>query len=264
MSETTVTETAAVSETTDGTVEAVEEVVTPEIDGSQIHTQFDPMFTIYKNVADSANALAKELHTAGDNDKAALESILNESDDEAIAKWRESHEKGMAQIAEAQAKLEARKEAITAHARTLIPEAMSEEELAAKKAEFLQIRGQATGLRKTLLSLIVNPDEFAAKVKQFDISEVTGTSRGAAVTGNSIASKKPRISAAFVDEKDVAVDGKVSFTTLAKEIKADVNDLKAAAFKAAGTDDFKTISGQDVSFTFTVGDKSHTISITAA
>lgn len=229
-----------------------------------VPTAFDAMFTMLKAQVEEANAIGEKVKTATTTSKTAIDQIINESDDETLVSYRESVEKAQAAIKAAQEKLDAKRKAAEEHAKTLIPGVGDGFDVDAAKAEFLEKRKVITSMKTALKGLLGNDEKVLdAGLTKFNISEVIGLTRGG-TTGGGTGAKKPRLASAVVDDLPVAnKEGKTSFTTLAQHLKADVNELKNAAFKAAGTDDFKTIQGQEVSFSFKVGDKTHNVVLTA-
>lgn len=236
------------SETTTTTENNVEDAPKTRV---EVTDAFDPMFHIYKDVATKANHLSDRIISASADEGKAVENVLNTSDDATISKWRAEDAKVRKQIEDALAKLEERKAAATEHAKTLVASETDGFDVDAAKAELLPLRAQTTQMRKSLLTLLNNDQQaFAQKCEDFGITERIGTSRGAKTTG-ATGIRRPRLSAATLDGADVEKDGKVSFTILASVAKVNVDDLKAAAFAAAGTDDLSTLNGKTVAFTFT-------------
>lgn len=224
-------------------------------------TAFDPMFDTLKTIAVEANELSAKIRSASTSDKDAVEEVLNTSSDATVVKWRETFEKVTAQIAEAEAKLKERKEAVTAHARTLLPNADFDVE--ESKKEFLQKRAEATALKNALLTMLKgDKDAFQAKVDEFGITEVLGIRANSARVG-ATGIRRPRLAEAYIGDVRVQNgEGKVSFSTLVKEIPSGkVQALKDAAFAAAGTDDFATIPGTTVKFVYTAKDVSYDVTV---
>lgn len=222
---------------------------------------FDPMFETLKTIAVEANELSSKIRSASTSDKDAVEEVLNTSTDPTVAKWRDSHAKVLAQIAEAEAKLKERREAIVAHARTILPNADFDVE--ESKKEFLQKRAEATALKNALLTMLKgDKDAFQAKVDEFGITEVLGIRANSTRVG-ATGVRRPRLAEAYIGDKRIQNgEGKVSFSTLVKEIPGGkVQALKDAAFAAAGTDDFSTIPGQVIEFVYTVKDNSYSVTV---
>lgn len=235
-----------------------EKVVDPTLE------MYKPVFETLKTVVDKANNLAVRVRTATSGKDEALAVILNTSDDPTIVDYRDKAEKAKAAIAKINEQMAQITEAVKTHAQTLLPGVSDGFDAAKGREEFMSLRRDATNMRNTI-ALLLGGDE--AKVKAaydyFGISEVVGLTRNSAVNGP--AGKKPRISAATVDGVEFKdSSGKVTFTLLASHLGADVNDLRTAYFKAAGTEDTKEIAGKDISFNFAVKDTTKALVLTAS
>lgn len=213
------------------------------------NTFIAPVVAVLSAKVNDANAIATEIKTATSVDKDAVKKILSESDDSEIVTYRKQRAKYSEALAQVQAKLKDLDDSAKSHARTLMPGVSEDFDLETKRDEFLAIRKTVTESKKFLLSILGNDkDALDALLKDNGIAEVINIS-GSSKSGNVTGIKRPRIVSATIDGENFAdKNGKVSFTTLAKELSADVNVIKDAAFKAAGTDDFTTIPGEVVSF----------------
>lgn len=225
---------------------------------------YKPVFETLKSVVDNANNLAVRIRTATSGKDEALAVILNTSDDPTIVDYRAKAEKAKEAIAKINAQMDEITDAVKTHAQTLLPGVSDGFDAAKGREEFMSLRRDATNMKNTI-TLLLGGDE--AKVKgaydYYGISEVVGLTRNSAVSGP--AGKKPRISAALIDGKPFADStGKVTFTLLASHLGADVNDLRTAYFKAAGTEDTKEIAGKDISFNFAVKDTTKALVLTAS
>lgn len=227
-------------------------------------TNFDalaPIFAAFKPAVEDANKIAEEYRAATSTDKEAMADLINTSEDETIVALRADLEK----IAAAEAKIREKKadadKKIREHARALLTGGTGDYDAEGQKKVYLEKRQIVASMAKTLeLMLGGDKEAFAAAKEHFGIKEVIGLSRTA--TGSPSGQKKPRISAATVDGEDVAdSEGKVSFTLVAKKIGANVGEIREAAFKSAGGDEFS--EGQVIDFTFVNGDKTHNVSVTA-
>lgn len=239
-------------------VETTEKVTDPALE------IYAPVFQTLKTVTEKANDLAVKVRTATSGKDEALAVILNTSDDATIVDYRAKAEKAKEAIAKINAQMAEITDAVKTHAQTLLPGVTDGFDAAKGREEFMSLRRDATNMRGTI-ALLLGGDE--AKVKSaydyFGISEVVGLTRNSTVNGP--AGKKPRISAATIDGQPFAdSSGKVTFTLLASHLGADVNDLRTAYFKAAGTEDTKEIAGKDISFNFTVKDSTKALVLTAS
>lgn len=227
-----------------------------------------PLFEVYKAEVTDANADAAKIKAAQADKTEAVNTILDTSDDPTIAAWREKNAKMQEQIDAALAKQAEIREAAKVHAQTLLPGADPDFNVEEAKEKFRKKRKEITEKRKALLTFLGNDEEaFKAAMEQFGIVEVVsfrGNSTGGRAKGSSNI-KRPRITAATVDGNDVSdKNGKVSFTTLANVLGVDGDQLRSAAFAAAGTDDLSTLDpGTVVSFQVTKGDTTHAVTVTA-
>lgn len=209
----------------------------------------------FKAAADEANKAADEYKAlTADSDK-RLADFLNTSDDENIVKWREQRDKVQAQIEAAQAKLEEQEAKAREYAEGQV--ASAEGDPAEVKTRYVEARKTANDLRKALV-LLTDEETVNAAVESAGITEVISL-RGTTTKGAATGIRRPRISAASVNGEAVAnKDGKTSFTVLADYVtrkygKVSGDDLRNAAFTAAGTDDLNSLDeGTVVEFTYTV------------
>lgn len=240
---------------TENTATVVEAPAPVEIPG-----HLEPLFQMYKDAADAANSLSREIQAATSGQKEAIDLVLNESEDPTLVEFRQKRETAAAKLKKFQDDVAAMEEAARVHASSLVPAAISPEDLAAKTVEFQAKRKIATDNRKGLI-LLGSEEIVKAGVEKFNITEVKGISRNSEVSGPE--SRKPRLAEAtingekFADEKD-----KVSFTTLATKLNTNSADLRAAAFKAAGTDDLKSKAGEEISFSFVSGKNTYDLVVT--
>lgn len=235
---------------------------------SVVPAELAPIFQIFKGITADANALAATIKAAKSDKSEAVNTVLDSSDDPRIVEFREKYAKGQAQIAEAQARLESLREAAKVHAISLLPGSDPNFNVEESTKEFLEKRKDATQMRKTLERLLGNNEEaLKAAFEEFGIVEVVSLGRnstGANAKGSGEI-KRPRITAATVDGETVADSkGKVSFTVLANNLGVDGDQLRKAAFAAAGTDDLSTLDpGTVITFPITKGEKVHTVTVTA-
>lgn len=251
--------TAAETEATEAEVK--EPVTTPEQEAAL--AAYDAIWQIFKNVADEANALQKQYTDATKGVDDAVESVLNESEDETITKWREWRKSLVEKIEAAKKSLEEGDAKTKEHAKSLVP-AVAETDVDATKAAYLEKRKAADLTGKNLLALVGGDEAtFKAGLNKYGITEVIGLRRNSTTTGASDIVRK-RIASATVDGEPFADSkGKVSFTTLQTKTGVDGSVLRDAAAKAAGVESVRDIpAGTTVEFTVTSGNKTHQVSIT--
>lgn len=225
------------------------------------------MVTLFESVVKAANESAAQYRSLVGSKTDAVTEVLNTSDDERIVQYREWRDKVRAQIEQAQAKLDEQTKAITEYAESLATEGqdVNPDEV---KARYLENRSKATKTRNLLAELFGKE-----AVDALGIEEVTNL-RGTSSTGGATGIKRPRLVSATVNGETVEKDGKTSFTLLTQHInkehgKIEGSDLRAAAFKAAGTEDLSSLDeGTEVTFTLTVnssvGDKTTTKDVTVS
>ena len=209
----------------------------------------------YAEAAKAANAAADEYKSlTADNDK-RITDFINTSEDEKIAAFRAMRDKVTAQIEAAQAKLDEQAKAAREYAESQV--ALTEGDPAEVREKYLAARTNANNLRKAFV-LIAGEDAVNEMVEANGIEEVISL-KGTATKGASTGIRRPRISAATVNGEAVAnKDGKTSFTVLADYVtrkfgKVTGDDLRNAAFTAAGTDDLNSLDeGTNVEFNFDV------------
>lgn len=209
----------------------------------------------YANAAKEANAYADEYKAiTADADK-RITDFINSSDDEQIVKYRDLRDKVTAQIEAAQARLDEQANAAKEYAESQVSEA--EGDPAELKDKFVKARANANNLRKAFV-LIAGEEAVNALVEEHQIEEVISL-RGNKTKGSATGIRRPRLSAATVNGEAVAnKEGNVTFGILEGYIsrtfgKVTGDDLRAAAFSAAGTDDLNSLeSGTEVKFGFEV------------
>lgn len=220
------------------------------------------LIDLFAAAVDTANEAAVEYRRLTSGKDEAVATAINSSTDDQVVAFREWRSKVEAQIAEAQARIDAK----TAEVREYIEAHLdaSDTDPEAVKARYLEARQDATKMRSGLVGFF-GDEAVAALMEAEKIEEITnlrGTNRKGA-TGI----KRPRLESATVNGEAVSKDGKVSFTLLGQYVsktfgKASGNDLKDAAFAAAGTNDLSTVT-EPVNYTFTLADgKQIQISVT--
>lgn len=213
------------------------------------------IFDRYAASVEVANKAADEFKSiTADADK-RIADFLNESTDEQIVAWRAQRDKITAQIAAAQKKLDEQAEQASEYASGKV--AAVEGDPAEVKTRYVNARKDANDVRKALV-LLVGEDAVNAAVEERGITEVISL-RGTTTKGAATGIRRPRISAASVNGEEVKnKEGKTSFTLLEQFItkthgKVSGDDLRNAAFTAAGTDDLNSLDeGTVVEFGFTV------------
>jgi hypothetical protein len=202
---------------------------------------------------DEANAAAVNYRQATSGKDEAVATLLNTSDDDQIVAFREWRAKVQAQIDAALATIEAKTAEVREYAESNLD--ASDVDPEALKKTYLDARAEATKMRAGLVGFF--GEEAVAKIVEAEgIEEITnlrGTNRKGA-TGI----KRPRLESATVNGEAVEKDGKVSFTLLGQHVskhfgKVSGNDLKDAAFAAAGTNDLSTVN-EPVNYSFTLSD----------
>lgn len=213
---------------------------------------FDGVYAQFKAETEAANAIAAQVRKATDGVQEAIETWLTNSDDPEIVKWREDDARVRAQIAEAEARLAEAKAQAVSKAEEAVKADSDTIDLDAAQKEFLARRANATAIRKTLLVLEGNNEDRLNKyIEQYGITEVVSLKKGGTVTG-STGKRKPRLLSASVNGDAVEP---ATFTNLAKVLGADLDALKASAFKAAGTEDLMgDKGGQEISFDYATKD----------
>lgn len=253
------TETLEVTPDAGGTETA--KVVSPEVI-AQVEA-YAPFWEMYRTVADEANALSKTYKDATESATTVVDTLLTESNDETLVKWREFDAKIAEKIAALVKQREDAHESAKSHAATLAP-AVAEVDLDKVKADYLLKRQAANLTGKNIKALLGNDEAlFKAGLEHYGITEVIGLSRNSATVGATGIIRK-KIASATIDGADFADgNGKVSFTSLATKLKVEGSVIRDAASKSAGVDTVKDIpNGTTVSFTIVSGDKSHSVTIT--
>lgn len=216
-----------------------------------------PLVQSYKVIADNTNNLATQIKAATQGADALYEGILTTSDDERLVKFREWLKVTTEQIENAKREVEKNRAAALEIAKTLNVESTENFNVEDAKAEFMIGRQSATALRKALLGALGNDEAaLAALIEKNGIVEVQSLRVGGKTTG-ATGVRKPRLVSAEIDGARFPEDEtkNPTFTTLAKELSVDVEVLKAAAFKAAETDDLMALpEGTKVSFDLPVKD----------
>lgn len=211
-------------------------------------TAFAPMATSLKVLADHANGIATQIKAATSGQDAAVESLIASSDDTDLVNYREWLSKATAEIAKINAAIESNKAAAIEKAKSLVTADTADFDVEAGKKEFLETRQAATATRKALLSALGNDEKALTELlEEYNIVEVVSLRVGGAVKGPTGA-KKPRLVSAEVDGTSLTP---ATFTNLAKSLGVDLDVLKAAAFKAANTDDLMGLP-ENTTVTFTI------------
>lgn len=243
----------------DGTAEKV--TVSPEVIASI--EAYAPFWEMYRTVADEANSLSKSYKAATESATTVVDTLLTESDDEDLAKWREFDAKIAEKINALVKQREDAHESAKKHAVTLAP-AVADVDLDKVKADYLVKRQAANLTGKNIKALLGNDEAlFKAGLEHYGITEVIGLSRNSQTVGATGIIRKKIASATIDGENYADANGKVSFTSLATKMKVDGAVIRDAAAKSAGVDTVKDIpNGTTVSFTIVSGDKSHSVTVT--
>lgn len=218
-------------------------------------------FEILVKAINSANEIGAKIKAAKSDKTDAVKEVLNTSTDEKIVKFRTAREQALEQIRQIQARIKQAEDGITAYAEGLVPGVDKNFDVEAATKEFVSRRAAAYAARKSL-EFFAPAEQIDAALKAQGVAEIVnlrGTGKGGAKGASGI--KRPRISAATYNGEPVAnKDGKVDFTTLGKASGLDSGDLKAAAFKAAGTDDLNSLDAGTV-INFEIGDKKFSVTV---
>lgn len=221
----------------------------------------------YKVAVESANEIGQKIVAANSDKTEAVKAFLDTSDDKKIVAYREGRAKILAEIENLQERLTAGETAISEYAEDKIPGVDPDFDKEAATEEFLKRRKAAHAARNALLNF-VSEEELSAAEKELGIVPVVSLrgKKGTRLGGGGTGVRRPRISAATVDGQDVWKKGKegevVDFTTLANVLKSSADDVKKAAFEAAGTEDLNSLEpGTKVPFTF--GDHKIVVTISA-
>jgi hypothetical protein len=217
-----------------------------------------------------ANRLAN-LYSAAkdDSDPEKQVHVLREtSDDETVVKFRQWYANHEAVGEEAVA-------TIDAHIKATLLQSAPEIDADDVKAKYQTAKSQVKVATDALK--VLGFEDALSEVPALNTlsGRTAGTSAGKGSGG-----KKPRLVSITVDGKDVSVekdnnDGtkgrQATFTAAAQYMskqsgtKVNVSDLQSAAFSSAGTDDFSTLNGKEISFYFEAGenDKRHNFHVVA-
>lgn len=232
---------------------------TTETPAFEIPAAVVPFVDILKGKAENANSLAIQLKEIEQGADARVNAVLNTSEDEEITKWRAWNDKLSAQIKEAQDKQAEALANIKVKAATLVDSVVvNVDDL---RNEFLTARKEANVTREAIKVFLGGDEEMLNKVMESaGIMEITNLRHGTSgATRGSDGKRKPRLSSATVDGNDVPSP---TFTVLAKMTGVDIDVLKSAAYKAAGTEDLFTKVGETIDFTVTGKDnKSYSLTI---
>lgn len=220
-------------------------------------TSIDPL-GIWKTAVEDANALGLKIQAATANQDDQVKAVLDTSDDAKVVKFREAKAKVLEQIETLKAQVTNAEANIKEHARTLLPSFDADFNVEEAKKEFAAKRKNANDARKALL-MFVDEETLNKVAQEHGIVEVVSV-RGTGVAKGQTGIRRARLSSATHNGNVVEKDGKVDFTLLAKESKVSADDLKAAAYKAAGTDDLNSLGGGAV-VNFTVGDNQFSVTI---
>lgn len=231
---------------------------------------------VLKNAIIKANDLGQQLIAAKSDPEAQVKALIETSDDEKIAKFREGRAQIQEQIETLTARLENGTAAIMDHARTLVKSVGDDFDYEAVHKSFLEARKEAAEARKALLVIgphlptPIHTDDDLNRV----LAEVGAPTEVISIRGQrSVASgsgvRRPRISAATVNGETVADEnGKVTFTSLTQYVAKNIgkvapNALRDAAFAAAGTDDLSSLDPETtIAFTVTAGDQEVAVTVT--
>lgn len=249
------------------TTSVVEENV-PSIE--EFEDEYGAVARTLKKVTDDANADAKKKKELTSADSEQIDSLLNTSDDEEIAKWREWRTEHAKKIEEAEKKIAAAKETLKeadakakAKAKSLVKGSVSEDDLKALQESYLLKRKKATALKTSLL-VMAGDEEIVKRILQaYGIVDVISSASGA-TTSNAGEIVRKRLASSTVNGNPVAdKNGKTSFTYLSQQTGVDGNDIRDAMAKAANVESVKDIdSGVTVDFTITHNDETLNFSVT--
>lgn len=239
------------------------EVVLSDAEKAQFE-MLRPMFEGLKAVTDSANEQAVKIRTATSGKEDALATVLNTSEDADIVAFRAKYAAGEAARKKIEEQLAELKTAISKHAETLLPGVADGFNIEEERKDFMSKRRDATVMGGATLVLLQNNEALKKKAYDyFGITEVTSLGRNGSTSG--AGAKRPRISSATINgEKFEDSKGNVTFTSLSAHIGAEVNDLRTAYLKAAGTENTEELKGKEVSFVFQVKDKSLNLVLTGS
>lgn len=206
--------------------------------------------------AKAANEAADEYKALTADSAKRMADILNASTDERIVAWRNNRDEVMAKIAEAEAQLKLQEEQAQEYAQSLMAETDGDPKEV--RDRYTELRREADSIRKGIELIVRDPEAVQAAIESHGIEEVISL-RGTRTKGAATGIRRPRLAAATVNGEDVAdKNGNVTMTTLAAAIsrqygKVTADDIRNAAFAAAGTDDLNSLdSGTVVEFGFTV------------
>lgn len=205
-----------------------------------------PMFLMYKEKADKANAIHARYVLATSGKDEAVASYLATSEDETVLKFRAYEEETLRKLEEAKAKLEENREAIRNYALQHV-NVDSDIDPEAESKNFLAARKDAFGAHKALVQFL-GEEKVSEGIEKFGITEVQSLKRGGKTTG-ATGVKRPRIESATVNGTPL---DKATFTEIAKATNVSLDDFRTAAFAAAGTDDIMSLAeGTEVNVSVT-------------
>lgn len=240
-------------------------MATPDLKGMIVQSLVD--------LTNEANAKAEAIGAATTDRTKLVHEIRTEETprDETVAAFQNWYE-------EANARIEAEVAKIDKHIAETYLKAVSEEEVDALKVAYKDLKDKAVTARKYFLAAIPGATEEDLK----DVPDLKNLRGGNSGQGGGTGAKRPRVqSLAYSLDNgktytDVSKPGKNSkgedvvttnFTVLAGALKdakvgkVEVKDLQAAAFAAAGTDDFSTLDGKVFEFVTTVGEQNVTVKV---
>lgn len=244
------------------------EVETEEVIDKSEFAQLDGVLSIRKALADDLAKIAAERKSVTGGKDAAIQALLNESDDPVLVKWRKDRD----ELAEKQKKAQEQQDAWLAAAKkqaeSLLPE-VDESKVDALREAYLTTKKKVTSMDVTLETLLGSPEQVARAKKAYGIVDVTSSVRGNRTTSTGEEIIRKRLASATIDGEQVAdKKGKVTFTTLAADKRLagiSGDDLRNAAAKAHGVESVKDIPSETtVTFNVTVGNETREVSITTA
>jgi len=208
-----------------------------------------PLVEVLRTIVEAANSLSVRIKAETSGAEEKVSAVLTTSDDPELVAWRKFNEKGLAQIAEAQARLAEAKAGATARAEKIVADSVESGEafdVEAAKKEFLSKRQEATAIRGAIKTVLGGDADALTKfLADEGIAEMVSL-RGSAGTTTGTGKRKPRLAEASINGENI---DKPTFTILGQRIGIDIDVLKEAAFKAAETDDLSSKAGEEISFT---------------
>lgn len=222
----------------------------------------DPLAMLIERI-NEANDLGRKIQAARSDRTAAISSVIETSNDPKVVKFREIRAKVLEQIETYKAQIVNAEALIKEHAETLIPGVDADFDVDKATEKFTALRKAAHTTRVALEAFV--PAETLDEVLQSrGVAEIvslrgTGVNKGGAKGATGV--KRPRISAATYNGEAVTKkDGTIDFTALGKASDVTADDLKVAAFAAAGTEDLNSLDAGTV-VAFEIGDKKFTVTV---